>query len=134
MPGVNLLQTRVPQNFVAYPTKFRTASRTPGLVGSRRLRPCFALAARRVARTIRRLNSVGHRRRSRDVTLARRRIGLSPFGWKLHPPGLLLLLFTTALPAADRDWPVYLGDKASSHFSPLKQINTRNVHRLEVVW
>ena len=59
---------------------------------------------------------------------------MSPFGWKLHPPGLLLLLFTTALPAADRDWPVYLGDKASSHFSPLKQINTRNVHRLEVVW
>jgi len=36
--------------------------------------------------------------------------------------------------AADRDWPVYLGDKASSHYSPLKQINRRNVARLEPAW
>ena len=34
----------------------------------------------------------------------------------------------------DRDWPVYLGDKASSHYSELKQINRRNVARLEVAW
>ncbi len=36
--------------------------------------------------------------------------------------------------AADVDWPVYLGDKASSHFSALKQIHRRNVSRLEVAW
>jgi quinoprotein glucose dehydrogenase len=36
--------------------------------------------------------------------------------------------------AADGDWPVYLGDKASSQFSTLRQINRRNVHRLEVAW
>jgi quinoprotein glucose dehydrogenase len=36
--------------------------------------------------------------------------------------------------AAGRDWPVYLGDKAGTHFSALKQIHTRNVHRLEVAW
>ncbi len=36
--------------------------------------------------------------------------------------------------AADRDWPEYLGDKARSHYSPLSQINTRNVNRLAVAW
>lgn len=36
--------------------------------------------------------------------------------------------------AADRDWPVYLGDKASSHYSELKQITRRNVHKLEAAW
>jgi quinoprotein glucose dehydrogenase len=41
---------------------------------------------------------------------------------------------SSALCAADRDWPVYLGDKASSHFSELKVINTRNVQRLDVAW
>ena len=38
------------------------------------------------------------------------------------------------LPAADGDWPVYLGDKASSHFSTLTQINRKNVRRLQVAW
>jgi quinoprotein glucose dehydrogenase len=46
----------------------------------------------------------------------------------------VLLLTPGVSAAADRDWPVYLGDKASSHFSTLKQINTRNVYRLEVAW
>ncbi len=32
------------------------------------------------------------------------------------------------------DWPVYLGDKASSQYAPLTQINKRNVHQLEVAW
>lgn len=36
--------------------------------------------------------------------------------------------------AADRDWPVYLGDKASTHFSSLTQINRKNVHRLQMAW
>jgi len=44
----------------------------------------------------------------------------------------MLAAFTAS--AADRDWPVYLGDKACSHFSPLNQINTRNVGRLAVAW
>ena len=47
------------------------------------------------------------------------------------------LLFTRGFVTAggeSRDWPVYLGDKENSHYSPLKQINTRNVHRLEVAW
>ena len=38
------------------------------------------------------------------------------------------------LSAADGDWPVYLGDKASSHFSTLTQINRKNVRRLQVAW
>jgi quinoprotein glucose dehydrogenase len=38
------------------------------------------------------------------------------------------------LQAADGDWPVYLGDKASTHFSTLKQIIKNNVQRLQVAW
>ena len=36
--------------------------------------------------------------------------------------------------AADIDWPVYLGDKASSQYSELDQITAENVGKLEVVW
>lgn len=32
------------------------------------------------------------------------------------------------------DWPVYLGDKGRTLYSPLKQIDRSNVHRLEVAW
>src|ERR1700687_1006384 len=34
--------------------------------------------------------------------------------------------------AADKEWPGYLGDKARSRFSTLKQIQAGNVDRLEV--
>ena len=58
----------------------------------------------------------------------------------VHELGLFsfLLLATTllgpiaGLQAADRDWPFYLGNKASTHFSTLKQINRNNVQRLQV--
>jgi quinoprotein glucose dehydrogenase len=33
-----------------------------------------------------------------------------------------------------KDWPVYLGDKASSHYSMLDQINKDNVDQLKVAW
>ncbi len=36
--------------------------------------------------------------------------------------------------AAGRDWPVYLGDKAASHYSTLTQITPANVSRLEMAW
>ena len=36
--------------------------------------------------------------------------------------------------AADHDWPVYLGDKAATHYTTLDQINKENVSRLEVAW
>ena len=35
---------------------------------------------------------------------------------------------------SDRDWPTYLGDAESTHFSPLKQITPQNVNRLQVAW
>lgn len=38
------------------------------------------------------------------------------------------------LHAADSDWPVYLGDPASSQYSTLDQITPDNVARLEVAW
>lgn len=40
----------------------------------------------------------------------------------------------SARAAASTDWPVYLGDKDSSHYSSLKQINAKNVHRLQLAW
>lgn len=36
--------------------------------------------------------------------------------------------------AADSNWGTYLGDKASSHYSALKQITPRNVAKLQVAW
>ena len=45
---------------------------------------------------------------------------------------LLLLPFLAS--AADSNWGTYLGDKASSHYSTLKQITPRNVTKLEVAW
>lgn len=35
---------------------------------------------------------------------------------------------------AGKDWPVYGGNKAGNRYSPLKQINTKNVNGLEVAW
>ncbi len=35
---------------------------------------------------------------------------------------------------SDRDWPVYLGDRSSSHFSDLTQIGKSNVGQLKVAW
>ncbi len=46
----------------------------------------------------------------------------------------LLALLPSVARAADANWPVYLGDKASSHYSTLKQLTPRNVAKLEVAW
>ena len=32
------------------------------------------------------------------------------------------------------NWAEYLGGPSSAHYSPLKQVNTRNVDKLEVAW
>src|SRR5579859_505646 len=42
-------------------------------------------------------------------------------------------LALTAAPA-ERNWPVYLGDRGNTHYSQLKQITPHNVKRLEVAW
>ncbi|HTH47236.1 MAG TPA: PQQ-binding-like beta-propeller repeat protein [Candidatus Limnocylindria bacterium] len=47
---------------------------------------------------------------------------------------LALLLTAFAATAADTNWGTYLGDKASSHYSTLRQITPKNVTRLEVAW
>ena len=53
----------------------------------------------------------------------------------MRPPLIALLaLGPVALHAGGRDWPVYLGDKAASHYSTLDQITPANVSRLEVAW
>src|SRR6476661_5415687 len=43
-------------------------------------------------------------------------------------------MFSVSILSADVDWPTYLGDAASTHFSTLKQITPRNVKKLEVAW
>lgn len=47
-------------------------------------------------------------------------------------------LFLLAVPpfvlGADDNWSVYLGDKASSHYSTLDQVTSENVMKLEVAW
>ena len=56
----------------------------------------------------------------------------------MHPilSRLLVVLASLAISsyAAKHDWPVYLGDAASSQFSELKQINRKNVAQLEAAW
>ncbi len=47
---------------------------------------------------------------------------------------LFCLFLARAGWGADQSWPVYLGDHGNTHFSTLKQINRRNVSRLEVAW
>ncbi len=47
---------------------------------------------------------------------------------------LFLLAPALLFASASRDWPVYLGDKAASHYSELKQITAANVTQLEVAW
>lgn len=49
--------------------------------------------------------------------------------------GMLLLSDCKGrLSYAGKDWPVYLGDKSSSHYSTLKQIDTNNVDQLKIAW
>ena len=45
-----------------------------------------------------------------------------------------LLFLPLIASAADSNWSTYLGDKASSHYSTLKQLTPRNVAKLEVAW
>ena len=65
---------------------------------------------------------------------ARRNRKTSPFALACHFAQLASIFGALKLLAVDHDWPSYLGDNARSHFSPLDQINTRNVTRLQVAW
>jgi quinoprotein glucose dehydrogenase len=49
---------------------------------------------------------------------------------------LLFAIFTSLVFAADRatDWPYADGDQAGTHYSPLTEINTRNVAQLKSLW
>jgi quinoprotein glucose dehydrogenase len=47
---------------------------------------------------------------------------------------LIALLERHAAFPAEADWPVYLGDKARSHFSTLTQLHPGNVGQLSVAW
>jgi len=50
--------------------------------------------------------------------------------------GVLFAVWTVAGGAADgdRDWPAYAGDKASTKYSPLDQINKATVKNLQIAW
>lgn len=46
----------------------------------------------------------------------------------------ILSISSLYVSAADSNWSAYLGDKTSSHYSGLRQITARNVHRLKPAW
>lgn len=69
-----------------------------------------------------RTNNWNGRRLSRQAPAPMKRLALAS------------LLFPLLASAADVNWGVYLGDKASSHFSTLGQITPENVTKLEVAW
>ncbi|HEY6467282.1 MAG TPA: PQQ-binding-like beta-propeller repeat protein [Candidatus Acidoferrales bacterium] len=41
---------------------------------------------------------------------------------------------TRSAPKVQSDWPVYGGDSADTHYSPLDQINRSNVSKLQIAW
>ncbi|HEY1765349.1 MAG TPA: PQQ-binding-like beta-propeller repeat protein [Opitutaceae bacterium] len=47
---------------------------------------------------------------------------------------VLLLAAPAVRAGASDDWPVYLGDKAASHYSNLSQISAENVGQLSIAW
>ena len=47
---------------------------------------------------------------------------------------LFLILFGCQPDNQNYDWPAYLGDKSSSQYTPLNQINTSNIGQLSVAW
>jgi quinoprotein glucose dehydrogenase len=49
-------------------------------------------------------------------------------------PIVLILVFAAALAAAQGDWPTYGHDPGSTHYSPLTQVNTKNVSKLQRAW
>ncbi|HEY2014742.1 MAG TPA: pyrroloquinoline quinone-dependent dehydrogenase [Bryobacteraceae bacterium] len=48
--------------------------------------------------------------------------------------GLFLLLHSATLAASDPGWTAYGHDQGGTRYSPLKQIDTRNVSKLKVAW
>ena len=58
-------------------------------------------------------------------------IGLLALGSCSNPSGEES---TAAQQRQNREWPVYGGNKAGNRYSPLTQINTRNVQNLQVAW
>src|SRR5215471_18148103 len=55
---------------------------------------------------------------------------------RCFPIALALFIFPPSALRAQNGtgWSEYLGGPDSAHYSPLKQINTRNVSKLEVAW
>lgn len=47
---------------------------------------------------------------------------------------LVLVASISSMAQTAADWPAYNGNVNGDHYSPLKQINRRNVHRLQVAW
>lgn len=80
------------------------------------------------------------------ITRLRSTASLGPWGASLNHSlrnctvtlGFLLVLVTAGLGSSgkknDRDWPMYGGTPENNHFSPLKQINRKNVKHLQIAW
>jgi quinoprotein glucose dehydrogenase len=73
---------------------------------------------------------------AREFRFTSARTGLNAHELKITPLHFLVAQFALACSAiaADRDWPVYLGDAGASHYSTLRQIDRSNVRRLARAW
>src|SRR5205814_291292 len=70
---------------------------------------------------------------ARSKILASRLLALASVMAGLAAPWSILGANLAASPSA-MDWPIYLGDKGRSLYSPLQQINRSNVAQLKVAW
>ncbi len=54
--------------------------------------------------------------------------------WLFLPLAMVALIGSATCSAQTTSWKDYLGGPAASHYSPLKQINSGNVNKLDVAW
>ena len=54
--------------------------------------------------------------------------------WVTKVCAMVMALRVAGASQESADWPVYLGDAASSHYSRIEQIQTKNVAQLQVAW
>src|SRR6266704_3589869 len=123
-------------------------SPTAGLEGSP-MRPAFALLSRGIAHSWQNFLC------KRNMSLSSNDFGLNDFAFSLRLSsfaalrlnsfwlrlrraefllGFLALALRPYALAADQDWPTVGGDSGCSRYSPLTQINRRNVTHLQVAW
>src|SRR5438132_1437557 len=71
---------------------------------------------------------------SQSGSLRKQRAGRSPTDMRTQAIFLLFGVTSLARGTGGTDWPEYLGDAGRRHFSPLTEIDVRNVAQLKLAW